>query len=93
MKSDPVVSDLRCLKYLVEGTIYYKVNYEDNYKILPQRAKFPLLPKDTTFERLFPKRLPIKNTKWKHLQELKTVLNLDVHSFYDNLPYSDNNKD
>lgn len=87
MKQDPTVSDLRCLKYLPDGTIHYKVNYDDEYKILPQRTRLPTLPKETIFKPLFPARLPIKNTKWKHLQELKTVLNLDVHSFYDNLPY------
>lgn len=87
IKSDPTVSDLRCLKYSPDGTIHYKISFEDEFKILPQRIKMPPLPKTHEFKQLFPTRLPIKQTKWKHLQELKTILCQDVHSFYDNLPH------
>jgi len=87
IKSDPSVVDLRCLKYTPDGAIQYKINYEDNYKILPQRPKLPPLQKNTSFEPLFSKRLPIKDTKYKHLQDLKTVMKYaEVHNFYDSLP-------
>lgn len=87
IKSDPTVADLRCLKYSPEGVIHYKVNYEDNYRLLPQRPKLPPLPKNATFKALFSKRLPIKNTKYQHLQDLKTLMKyVEVHNFYGSLP-------
>ena len=86
-KGDPVVADLRALRYDPDGKIYYKVNHSDGEWIpLAQPArKSPI--KARAMPRLFTARLPIKKTKWQHLQELKEIMPRDVHSFYDNIPY------
>lgn len=31
--------------------------------------------------------MPIKHSKWKHLQELKKKISVEVHDFYNNLPF------
>ena len=87
IKNDPTVSDLRVLKYLPDGKIQYKLKFTDEYKDLPQRPKMPKL-NDVILQPLFKERLPIKSSKWKHLQDLKPVLEKEVHSFYDNIPHS-----
>lgn len=87
MKNDPTVSDLRNLKYLPSGEIQYKLIFTDEYKDLPQRTKMITLA-DVNIKPLFKERLPIKSTKWKHLQDLKPTLDKEVHSFYDELPHS-----
>lgn len=38
-------------------------------------------------KQLHQQRLPVKATKWKHLQELKKVLPKSAYSFYDNIPH------
>lgn len=35
---------------------------------------------------------PIPLSKYKHLQELKAVIQLDFHSYYDNRPYKEEKK-
>lgn len=87
MKNDPTVCNLRCLKYQPDGKILFKINYHDDYDNLPQRQKFIACSNDINLKPLFEGRLPIKATKWKHLQEMKKCLDRDVHAFYDNLPY------
>lgn len=37
-------------------------------------------------------RLPVTYAKWKHLQELKVVLEPQYHSFYDNIPHHEEQK-
>jgi hypothetical protein len=36
---DPVVTDLREIQYLPSGEIYFKIDFDDEYKLLPRRAK------------------------------------------------------
>lgn len=37
-------------------------------------------------------RLPVSYAKWKHLQELKVVLEPKYHAFYDNIPHHEEQK-
>lgn len=37
--SDAVVTDLRVLKYCPSGIIFYKINFENDFKELPRRLK------------------------------------------------------
>lgn len=84
--NDPTVTDLRHLKYNFEKKIIeYKINFNNELQPLPVRSlKYP---ETINYEALHPSRLTIKETKWKHLQEIKCVLSKDCHDFYDNLPF------
>lgn len=90
VKNDPTVSDLRALKYLPDGTILYKTDYKEEYKVLPQRSK--PVSTDVILEQLHKNRIPIDFQKWKHLQELKPVLSPDTHTFYDFIPHKPEEK-
>lgn len=93
-KTDPTVNDLRCLRYDSNGKIFFKINFDEEFKELPQRPIKPPLPNDFCLKPLFNGRLPIKQSKWKHLQELKKEISAEVHDFYDNLPFrTETNKD
>lgn len=82
--NDPVVTNISILLYEPEGLIKYKLNYDDEYALLPRRPKArSVLPKP----KLYQSRLPISQIKWTHLQELKHVIPSDCHSFYDGLPH------
>lgn len=85
-KGDPVVVDIHWLQYdSEEKNIKYKLNFDDELKPLPRRpAK---VNKEMQPSRLFKERIPLAESKWKHLQELKTVIPIDYHQFYDSLPY------
>lgn len=81
---DPTVSNLKCLRYSLDGQIYFKLHFKDDFTLLPHR------PRDVIFfvpEKLYVGRQPITEKKYKHLQELKVFLPYDTHSFYDALPY------
>ncbi len=84
-KGDPVVTDLRALKYCPNGTIKYKLQYSDEWSELPQRRQSNKLPNFEDLPQLVPERMPVNYEKWHHLQELKAVLPKDTHSFYDEL--------
>ena len=78
---DPKVTDLRCLKYLPNGDIMYKVNYQDEWQELPMPRNIQLKEPSV----LHPDKIKIKETKFQHLQQLKNVMPKDYHSFYDQL--------
>lgn len=86
---DPQVCDLRALKYLPDGTIQFKLHYDSEWEVLNQRFRksVPGPIQTDKIPRLYKKAIPIKKTKFTHLQEMKDVLPSDVHSFYDNLTY------
>lgn len=84
----PRVLDIRALQYLPDCTIKYKLDFSDNWEILPQRKNKtvkPTLLED--FPALFKERLKIKKKKYDHLQELKSILEKDYHTFYDSIPF------
>ena len=86
-----VVTDVRILKYLPEGTLQFKVHYSDNiFSDIPRARSTRSRDPDATdtVPRLYESSIPIKKTKYQHLQQLKSVLPRDYHSFYDLLPHT-----
>lgn len=83
--SSNVVTDLRGLRYLPTNDVFYKLNFDEEWKILPQRK----LKQSPTFEwpQLNDKKRKISFQKWKHLQELKSVIPSHCHSYYDSLEH------
>lgn len=86
-KDDLKVTDLKCINYAPDGNIFYKSSYTDSYLPLPQRQK--IIDVNATLKPLYKERLKIKKQKWTHLQELKKVLPIDTHFFYDTLPFKE----
>lgn len=85
---DPTVHDIRAILYKPEGKIQVKLDFkQENYQDLPRRPK-KIIP-ERVFPELYTQRLAIPRRKWKDLQDLKSVLPQDCHSYYDNLPYKD----
>ncbi|KAJ8981068.1 hypothetical protein NQ317_007204 [Molorchus minor] len=80
---DPQVTNVHCFVYLPEGLIQYKLNYTDDYKNLPRRAKVGEYP----VTQLYKSQQKIKDEKYNHLQQLKKVLDQQFWQFYDNLPH------
>lgn len=85
VSGDDCVVDLRVLKYNPNGTIEFKKHFESEFTPLPRRPKniSTLL---SNVPRLYESRLPILESKYEHLQQLKTVIPRDCHQFYDDLP-------
>ena len=82
---EPQVHDLRALRYLPSAKVEFKTSFSDEYAELPQRVR---QPRDRwEISRLHAHRIPIKSSKFKHLQELKTVMYSVHHTFYDSLPH------
>jgi hypothetical protein len=89
-KGDPVVCDLRQIKYTKEGDILYKLSHSDDeaWKPLPQRRTSNQTPIPLeNIRKLYTTRLPINKDKFSHLQLCKDVLPYDTHHFYDALPH------
>lgn len=86
---DDCVVDLRVLQYSPDGTIQYKNHFKDDLSPLPRRPRNILTLLDSV-PLLFPSRVPIQESKYQHLQQLKDVIPGDCHQFYDNLPYKKN---
>lgn len=86
---DPTVTDIRQLQYLPNGEINYKLDYNDEWQSLPQRRSRADV---VAPQQLYKNRLPITETKYRHLQDLKSVIEGDHHAFYDNLPYTADKK-
>lgn len=85
-KGDPVVVDIRGLKYLTDGSVFYKLRHNDEWAILPQRRA---APRETIMpNRLYQLPLKITESKHKHLQELKIVIGKDYHPFYDSISFN-----
>ena len=88
--NDPKVNELRALQYTPEGTVFFKLNFEDQWAPLPRNSKATNQGKDESNHEI-PALLegPIKITaaKYQNLQDLKRVILPDYHEFYDNLPH------
>ena len=71
----------------MDGNIYYKLRFTDEWLLLPQRRDKLITTKDIEqLPNLYSKRLKIKNRKFQDLQDLKTTLPSDYHYFYDYIP-------
>lgn len=83
---DSTVNDLCAIQYRPDGKLYYKLNFDDNWIVLEKR----LTRKDPGVGDIVPlyqNPLPIKKSKYDHLQQLKEVIPADYHLFYDTLPF------
>ena len=80
----PVVTDLRALRYNEDGTIQYKTRFPNDFQDLPRTSKLHHPQVEDVL--LHSARLPIKGSKYKHLQELKKVILADYHAYYDAIP-------
>lgn len=80
------VSDIRLLKYTKDGVIMYKTDYSSEYSELPDPRKPGDSPVGSRVN-LYDSPLPLKKTKFQHLQQIKSVIPKDYHAFYDNLPH------
>ncbi|CAH2095416.1 unnamed protein product [Euphydryas editha] len=83
---DDCVVDLRVLKYNPDGTIQYKKHFNDDLTLLPRRPR-NIITLANCVPLLFSSRVPILESKYLHLQQLKNVIPVDCHQFYDNLPF------
>ncbi|XP_031327727.1 uncharacterized protein LOC116158984 [Photinus pyralis] len=82
--SDPVINDIKCIRYNPQGTIDIKLDYgQDLFNELPCRPK--CMPPIMNYPQLLQGPSKIALDKWNHLQELKLVLPKDTHAFYDNI--------
>ena len=80
---DPVVTNIKELQYHSSGLISYKLDHDHDWRQLPNAYT----TSRATPERLHLHPLKIKNQKYLHLQQLKSVIPEQYHSFYDNLPH------
>lgn len=87
---DPVVVDIRQLKYLPNGEVYFTLDYSEEWTVMPRRRENQKM--EVYKEQLYKNQLPISDDKYKHLQELKSVMELDHHAFYDALPHQQKKK-
>ena len=85
---EPQVHELRALKYSRVGNapkIEYKLDFTEEYEPLPCRVKMPYNPYE--MRQLHKASLPIKKTKFDHLQQMKEVMPQHYHAFYDSLKH------
>lgn len=82
--ADPVVTDLLQMIYLPDGSVRYKLSHTGQELLLPCSAR---LPGPRVLGRRYTAPLKISKAKFKHLQELKRVIPVDYHTFYDSLPH------
>ncbi|CAG9837767.1 unnamed protein product [Diabrotica balteata] len=82
---DPRVIDIKAIMYKPTGSIQVKLNFDDDWTDLPLRPR--QIPVITEYKPMHNTPIPITATKFKHLQELKTVIPPDCHGFYDSLPH------
>lgn len=86
-KDDNTVTNIKVMKY-DESRIQVKIDYDGNWEDIPGRMKS--MPIIEEYPPMYVARCKVSYAKWKHLQELKSVLPKDVHLFYDNIPYYNN---
>lgn len=82
---ETTVFELRAIEYRHEGKIFVKTEFEKDWEELKRRIKKPGLT--DSMPPLYETRIAIPRSKYIHLQELKEVLPIDVHSFYNDLPH------
>nr|CAH7740939.1 unnamed protein product [Callosobruchus chinensis] len=80
---DPTVTEIRALRY-EQGIISYKLDFDQDFVPLPHRPKKNPDLIDT-FPQLFQNKLSISKKKFDHLQDIKSKIDKNYWSFYDNL--------
>ncbi|CAH2105931.1 unnamed protein product [Euphydryas editha] len=80
---DPCVNDVVAFQYTPKGIIHYKLCFQDEWAELPVRPKrLESLP---DHPKLYTGPIPIEESKYTHLQELKELIPQDYRPFYENL--------
>ncbi|XP_050507268.1 uncharacterized protein LOC126884950 [Diabrotica virgifera virgifera] len=93
--NDPTVTDIKVIKYTPDGIIQVKLDYCGEFIDLPTRKPRSAKTNVSQLGQFKPLRnAPIKitNTKYNHLQQLKSVIPKDCHGFYDTLPHESKQK-
>lgn len=85
---DPTVTDIRQLRYLPNGEICFQLGYAGEWNPLPQRRK----PGTSVPKKMYCSELPIAESKFRHLQELRSVIEKDHHAFYNALKFKPDSK-
>lgn len=84
---DPTVTNLCALQYSQsERQIKYKTDFSSEFQALEKRTRANNGPVGK-IEKLYKNQIPIRKSKYDHLQQLKQVIPADYHLFYDNLPF------
>lgn len=86
---EPTVNDLKVLKYTPSKEIYSKLDYTDDWSLLKKRFKKKvqaIIPNDS-LPNLYTGPRQITKEKFDNLQELKSTLLADFHTFYDQLKF------
>ncbi|XP_031338517.1 uncharacterized protein LOC116167318 [Photinus pyralis] len=81
---DPQVNQVHCFMYSPEGIINYKLQYKDEWQVLPTRSHLD----QYEVTQLYDTKQNIKQDKFNHLQHLKQVLDQQFWEYYDNLPHA-----
>ncbi|CAH1966924.1 unnamed protein product [Acanthoscelides obtectus] len=79
------MTNIKALCYDPCGELKVKLDFDNDFKSLQSRPKQIAVTSNNPS--LYSDRLEITQTKWKHLQYLKSVISKDCHTFYDLLPY------
>jgi len=83
---------VRAFKYNPNSlVIESKLLFDNIYCVLPQRVK-SLYPEINinSYKPLYLKPIDLTLSKWEDLQKLISVMLVDVHPFYNNLPHKKN---
>ncbi|CAH1969563.1 unnamed protein product [Acanthoscelides obtectus] len=83
---DPTVNDLCAIQYRPDGTLHYKLSFDDDWMLLDKRSSRKSQGAGEIVP-LYQNPLPIKKSKYDHLQDLKAIIPPDYHLFYDTLPF------
>ncbi|KAK9686728.1 hypothetical protein QE152_g36963 [Popillia japonica] len=88
---DSVVNDLKVIRYTPNKEIYMKLNHTDESCLLNKGCNNNVVPvTNDSLPQLYSGPREISKDKFEHLQELKSSLLVDFHSFYDHLNFNDN---
>lgn len=61
---DPTVTDIKAIQYLPSGVIMYKLSFNADFVMLPQRRKLEVPNSLSSFKKLHKNKLKISRTKW-----------------------------
>lgn len=85
---EAVVNDIKAITFKPSKEIYFKLNHTDDWSLLNRRFNKNVEPvPNGSLPSLYSEPRPITKDKYKNLQELKTTLLADFHSFYDQLKF------
>jgi hypothetical protein len=86
-KGDPVVTDLRQIKYNLDCSIQYKLTHCQEWTAMPRKF---CIDKNFSFPKLYQHRIPLTSRKFQDLKDVLHVIPECHHEFYNSLPQ--NNK-